>query len=71
LAEADDGIKYALKFFGNGHGPKTLIAELIGGELARALGLRIPELVFAELDEGFGRTEGDEEIQELVLILES
>ncbi|MEO8589668.1 MAG: HipA family kinase [Flavobacteriales bacterium] len=66
LAEADDGIKYVLKFLGNGHGPKALIAELIGGEVARALGLRIPELVFAGLDEGFGRTEGDEEIQELL-----
>ena len=49
LAEADDGIKYVLKFIGNGHGPKALIAELIGGEVARALGLRMPELVFAEL----------------------
>ena len=66
LAEADDGIKYVLKFIGNGHGPKALIAELIGGEVARAVGLRMPELVFAELDEGFGRTEGDEEIQELL-----
>ena len=66
LAEADDGIKYVLKFLGNGHGPKALIAELIGGEVARAMGLRVPELVFAVLDEGFGRTEGDEEIQELL-----
>ena len=66
LAEADDGFKYVVKFRGGGHGVKTLIAELIGGELARALGLKVPELVFAELDECFGRTEGDEEIQDLL-----
>lgn len=66
LAEADDGFKYVLKFRGTGHGPKALIAELIGGEVARALGLRVPELVFAGLDEAFGRTEGDEEIQDLL-----
>jgi hypothetical protein len=45
---------------------KTLIAELIGGEIARALGLKVPEIVFAELDECFGITEGDEEIQDLL-----
>ncbi len=66
LAEADDGFKYVLKFRGNGHGPKALIAELVGGEIARMLGLRIPELVFANLDEAFGRTEADEEIQDLL-----
>ena len=66
LAEADDGFRYVLKFRGTGHGPKALIAELIGGEVARALGLHVPELVFAELDEAFGRTEGDEEIQDLL-----
>lgn len=66
LAEADDDFKYVLKFRGGGHGVKTLIAELIGGEVARALGLRVPELVFANLDEAFGRTEGDEEIQDLL-----
>ncbi len=66
LAEADDGFKYVVKFKGSGHGVKTLIAELIGGEMARALGLKVPELVFAELDEDFGRTEGDEEIQDLL-----
>src|SRR5690606_39874067 len=47
-------------------GVKALIAELIGGELARILGLRVPELVFADLDEAFGRTEPDEEIQDLL-----
>src|SRR6218665_1547038 len=66
LAEADDDFKYVLKFKGTGHGVKALIAELIGGEIARALGFKMPELVFANLDEAFGRTEGDEEIQELL-----
>ncbi len=66
LADADDDFKYVLKFKGAGHGVKALIAELIGGEIARALGLPVPELVFANLDEAFGRTEGDEEIQDLL-----
>ena len=66
LAEADDGFKYVLKFKGAGHGVKALIAELIGGELARLLGFKMPEIVFAQLDEAFGRTEGDEEIQDLL-----
>lgn len=66
LAEADDGFRYVVKFRGGGHGIKTLIAELIGGEIARTLGLWVPEIVFAELDACFGRTEGDEEIQDLL-----
>lgn len=66
LAEADDGFKYVLKFRGAGHGTKMLISELLGGMIASALGLQIPELVFASLDEDFGRTEGDEEIQDLL-----
>lgn len=66
LAEADDGFKYVLKFRGAGHGPKALIAEFIGGEVARALGFRVPELVLLDVDEDFGRTEGDEEIQDLL-----
>jgi hypothetical protein len=66
LTDADDGFKYVVKFLGNGHGPKALIAELIGGEVACALGLRVPELVYAQLDAAFGRTEPDEEIQELL-----
>lgn len=66
LTDANDGFKYVVKFLGNGHGPKALIAEFIGGEIARALGLRVPELVFAHLDAAFGRTEPDEEIQELL-----
>lgn len=66
LSEADDGLKYVVKFKGGGHGSKTLIAELLGGEIARALGLKVPELVYAGLDECFGRTEGDEEVQDLL-----
>ncbi len=66
IAEADDGFLYVLKFRGAGQGVKALIAELIGGELARALGFKVPEIVFAMLDEAFGRTEPDEEIQDLL-----
>src|ERR1044072_1132027 len=66
IAEADDGFLYVLKFRGAGQGIKSLIAELIGGELARAANLKVPELVFANLDEAFGRTEPDEEIQDLL-----
>ena len=66
LAEADDGFKYVIKFRGAGHGTKMLISELIGGKVASALGLNIPELVFAWLDVDFGRSEGDEEIQDLL-----
>ena len=66
LVEADDGFLYVVKFRGAGQGIKVLIAELIVGELARALGLRMPELVFCQLDESFGRTEPDEEIQDLL-----
>ncbi len=66
LADADDGFSYVLKFKGAGQREKALIAELIGGELARFLGFKVPELVFADLDEAFGRSEGDEEIQDLL-----
>lgn len=66
IAEADDGFFYVIKFRGAGQGKRALIAELIGGEVARALGLRVPEIVFALLDEAFGRTEPDEEIQDLL-----
>ncbi len=66
IAEADDEFTYVLKFRGAGQGKKALLAELIGGEIARAAGLKIPEIVFATLDEAFGRTEPDEEIQDLL-----
>ncbi|RYZ00378.1 MAG: aminotransferase class I and II [Chitinophagaceae bacterium] len=66
LAEGDDDFLYVLKFRGAGQGVRALIAELIGGELARLLGLKVPELVFATVDPAFGRTEPDEEIQDLL-----
>ena len=66
IAEADDGFLYVLKFKGAGQGHKALISEIIGAEFARALGLKVPEIVFAKLDEAFGRTEPDEEIQDLL-----
>lgn len=66
IVEADDGFLYVLKFRGAGQGVKALIAELIAGEIARALGLRVPEIVFAHLDAAFGRAEPDEEIQDLL-----
>jgi hypothetical protein len=66
IVEADDGFMYALKFRGAGQGIRALIADLIGGEIARILGLKIPEIVFAHVDPAFGRTEPDEEIQDLL-----
>lgn len=66
LVDADDDFKYVLKFRGAGHGVKALISEFLGGEIARMLGFKVPELVFAYLDEDFGRSEGDEEIQDLL-----
>jgi hypothetical protein len=66
IVEADDGFLYVLKFRGAGQGVKALIAELLGGEIARELGLLVPEIVFANVDRAFGRTEPDEEIQDLL-----
>lgn len=66
IVEADDGFPYVLKFRGAGQGKKALIAELIGGELARTIGLRVPEIVFMHLDDSFSKTEPDEEIQDLL-----
>jgi hypothetical protein len=66
VVEADDLGTYVLKFRGAGQGEKVLIAEVIVGELARVLGLPVPEIVFAELDERIGRNEGDPEIQDLI-----
>lgn len=66
IVEADDDGMYVLKFSGAGQGKKALIAELIAGELARAFGLRIPEIVFANLDKELARTEPDQEIQDLL-----
>jgi hypothetical protein len=66
IAEADDGFLYVVKFRGAGQGTKALIADLIGGEIARAAGFRVPEIVLAGLDAAFGRSEPDEEIQDLL-----
>ena len=66
IIEADDDGLYVLKFRGAGQGPRALIAELVSGELARALGLPVPELVFVDLDADLARTEPDPEIQELI-----
>jgi hypothetical protein len=66
IVEADDDGLYVLKFRGAGQGPKVLIAELLCGELARALGLPVPETVFVELDPAVGRNEPHEEIQDLL-----
>ena len=66
IVEADDEFFYVIKFRGAGQGIKALIAELICGEIARALSFRVPEIVFAELDVAFGRSEPDEEIQDLL-----
>jgi hypothetical protein len=67
IVEADDEGLYVLKFRGAGQGPLALVAELISGEIGRALGLRVPELVFMELDEAIGRNEPDPEIRDLAL----
>jgi hypothetical protein len=67
IVEADDGDLYVVKFRGAGQGRKALIAELVAGEIARVLGLRVPELVFIELDDVLGRSEPDPEIQALLL----
>src|SRR3954470_268044 len=66
IVEADDLGLYVLKFRGAGQGPLALVAELIAGEIGRVLGLRVPEIVFAEVDAALGRTEPDEEVRDLL-----
>jgi hypothetical protein len=66
LVEADDDGLYVLKFVGAGQGPRALIAELVAGEIARTLGLPVPEIVFARIDAELARTEPDPEIQDLI-----
>src|SRR5687768_1972047 len=66
IIEADDDGLYVLKFRGAGQGPKVLIAELICGELGRALGLPVPEIVLVELDPALGRNEPDFEVKALI-----
>lgn len=66
IVECADGFLYVLKFRGAGQGPKALVAELIGGELARAAGLKVPEIVLIDLDPQYGKSEPDQEIQDLL-----
>lgn len=66
IVEADDDGSYVLKFRGAGQGPRALIAELLSGEIARLLGLPVPEIVFVDLDPRMARTEPDPEIQDLL-----
>jgi hypothetical protein len=66
IVEADDLGLYVVKFRGAGQGILALIAELLAGEIGRALGLRVPEIVFMELDPALGRNEPDYEIRRLL-----
>ena len=66
IVEADDLGLYVVKFRGAGQGPLALVAELVAGEIGRALGLKVPELVFAEVDPALGRNEPDAEIRHLL-----
>src|SRR5215203_1180693 len=66
LVEADDDGLYVLKFRGAGQGPWALVAEVVGGELARAVGLPVPEIVLVEVDPRLGHAEPDPEIQDLI-----
>src|SRR5919112_6852114 len=66
LVEADDDGLYVLKFRGAGQGPKALLAEVVAGELARALALAVPELALVELDPALAQAEPDPEIQDLL-----
>src|ERR1700755_995303 len=66
IVEADDLGMYVLKFRGAGQGPLALVAEIVAGEIGRALGLPVPELVLMEVDAGLGRNDPDAEIRELL-----
>ncbi|XVU23972.1 HipA family kinase [Actinoplanes sp. CA-054009] len=66
VVEADDLGTYVVKFRGAGQGPKALVAEVISGELARRLGLPVPDLAVVHLDPVVARAEPDEEVQELI-----
>lgn len=66
IVEADDLGLYVVKFRGAGQGRLALVAEVICGEIGRALGLRVPELVFVEVDSALGRNEPDYEIRQLL-----
>jgi hypothetical protein len=67
IVEADDDGLYVLKFRGAGQGPKALAAEIVAGEIARGVGLPVPELVFVKVDRELARAEPDPEIQDLIL----
>ena len=66
LMEADDLGTYVVKFTGAGQGPKALVAEIVVGELGRALGVRVPDLALIEVDPEIGRREPDQEVQDLI-----
>ncbi len=66
LMEADDLGTYVVKYSGSGQGPPVLVAEVVSGELARGLGLPVPELVTVELDPALGASEPDQEVQDLL-----
>jgi hypothetical protein len=66
IVEADDDGTYVLKFRGAGQGPKVLVAEVVVGEIARALGIRVPDLRAVDLDARIARYEADEEVQDLL-----
>ena len=66
IVEGDDDGTWVTKFRGAGQGVRALIAELVSGEIARAIGLPVPEIVFIELDERLAKTEPDPEIQDLL-----
>ncbi len=65
LVDADDGRRYVVKLRGAGQGPLALVAEIVTGELARVLGLRVPRIALIDLDPAFAKNEPDAEIQDL------
>jgi len=66
IMEADDLGLYVAKFRGAGQGPLALVAELVAGEIARTLDLRVPEILFIEIDPALGRNEPEYEIRRLL-----
>jgi hypothetical protein len=66
LVEADDDGLYVVKFRGAAQGPRALVAEVIAGELGRALGLPVPELVFVDVDPSLAGVEPDPWVGELL-----
>jgi hypothetical protein len=66
IVEADDDGTYVVKFRGAGQGLKVLVAEVIVGEIGRAIGLRVPEMRAVTLDARIAKYEADEEVQDLL-----